>query len=196
MKHHKVAQLAENAYSSSKEDFAQWIWENHVQFVARKAEELSKKFDANEDLAVAGAWLHDFGDAFAYRHSQEHEEVSKIEATKVLEASGYSSKEVQEILEVIIEPHSCRDGNVPQTKEGQILATADALAHLETDFYIQFTWMHLPKGKSYKEFIDWVNEKLDRDYTKKIFFEEIKDQTKDRYKILKEVFKKNDYINL
>jgi len=190
MRHHQVAQLTERAYSSSKEDFARWSWENHVQFVARKTEELSKKFNANEDLAVASAWLHDFGDAFVDRHSQEHEEASTKEAVRVLNESGYSNEEIQEILEIIIEPHSCMDGNLPQTKEGKILATADALAHLATDFYVQFTWKHIPEEKSYEEFIDWVNEKLERDFNKKIFFEEIKDQIKNRYEMLKELFRK------
>lgn len=190
MKHHKVAQLVENVYTSSKEDFAQWMWQNHLQFVAKKAEELSQKFGANEDLAVAGAWLHDFGDAFVHRHSDKHEEISVNEAKKVLKRVGYSGNEVQEILEVIIEPHSCKDGNFPMTIEGKVLATADALAHLTTDFYIQFTWKHLPEGKSYEEFTDWVNDKLERDFNNKIFFDEIKSLVKTRYEVLKEVFKK------
>ncbi len=191
MKHHKVAQLVGNTYTSSKEDFTQWMWQNHLQFVAKKTEELSQQFGANEDLAVAGAWLHDFGDAFVHRHSAEYEKISELEAIKVLKESGYSEKETQEILRIIIEPHSCKDGNSPQTIEGKVLATADALAHLITDFYIQVTWKHLPEGKSYEEFIDWVNEKLQRDFNNKIFFDDIKDLVKTRYEVLKEVFKKN-----
>ena len=190
MKHQKVAQLVEKAYTSSKEDFAQWMWNNHLQFVARKTEELAKRFGANEDLAVAGAWLHDFGDAFVHRHSGEHEEASVNEAKKVLHEAGYSVDEMQEVLEVIIEPHSCKDDNLPTTIEGKVLATADALAHLTTDFYIQFTWKRLPENKSYSEFVDWVNEKLNRDFYKKIFFEEIKDEVKNRYQSLLEVFSK------
>lgn len=190
MKHHKVAQLTETAYTSSKDEFALWMWHNHLQFVAKNAEELSQKFNANEDLAVAGAWLHDFGDAFIDRHAQEHENISQVEASRVLKESGYSDSEIKEVIEVIIEPHSCRAGNLPQTVEGKVLATADALAHLTTDFYVQFAWMHLPENKSYSEFINWVNEKLDRDFNKKIFFDEIKKEVESRYKALRQVFSK------
>ena len=192
MKHQKIAQLVEKAYTSSKEDFAQWMWKNHLQGVAHKTVELAKRFGANEDLAVAGAWLHDFGDAFVHRHSDEHEEVSVSKAKKVLLEAGYSGDETQEVLEVIIEPHSCKDGNIPTTIEGKILATADALAHLTTDFYVQYAWKHLPQNKSYDEFINWVNEKLDRDYNKKIFFEEIREEVKNRYRSLLEVFSKTN----
>lgn len=192
MKHHKVAQLVKNAYLSSKEDFARWMWENHLQLVARKAEELSKQFEANEDLAVAGAWLHDFGDAFVHRHSEEHEAISMSESKKVLQEAGYLSDEIEEVLVAIIGPHSCKEGKLPTTLEGKILATADALAHLTTDFYVQFTWEHLPENKSYEEFLHWVNEKLDRDFHRKIFFDEVREEVKYRYKSLSEVFRKTN----
>lgn len=195
MRYQKVARLVERAYLSSKEDFAQWSWQNHVQFVAENAEALSREEGANEDLTVAGAWLHDFGDVFVDRHAREFEEVSKTESIKVLKESGYSDEEIREVLEVIIEPHSCKGENLPRTIEGKVLATADALAHLNTDFYIQFAWKHIPAGKTYGEFIEWVNEKIERDYNKRIFFEEVKAGAEDRYKSLKEVFGKALYFD-
>lgn len=187
-RHHQLAQLVEKSYLNSNQEFGRWMWHNHLQFVAHKAEELAQRFNANEDLAVAGAWLHDFGDAFVDRFSPEHEEVSTTEAKKVLHQANYTDSEIQEILDVIIAPHSCKNGLLPQTLEGKVLATADALAHFQTDFYLQFTWMHLPQGKTYPEFIEWVNEKLERDYTIKIFFEAVRAEVKDRYLALKEVF--------
>jgi len=91
-KHQKVAQLVEKAYLLSRNDFARWMWNNHLQFVASKAEELSNKLNANADLAVADAWLHDFGDGFINRHDKRHEEISELEATKVLNEAGYSKR--------------------------------------------------------------------------------------------------------
>jgi len=91
-------------------------------------------------------------------------------------------------LDVIIAPHSCRNGNLPQTVEGKILATADAITHLSKDFYLQFAWMHLPEEKTYTEYKEWVNEKLNRDFNIKLFFPEIKAEMKDRHEALIEVF--------
>jgi HD superfamily phosphodiesterase len=188
MRRHQIAKLVEQTYLSSKQNIALWMWQNHLQFVAQKALELSDKFNANADLVVAGAFLHDFGDAFVSRHASNHEEVSKEEAIKVLQKADYSPQEIQEILEKVIAPHSCYEGNMPETLEGKVLATADALAHLITDFYVQFAWKNMPDGKSYQEFLVWVSEKLERDFNDKIFFEEIRDEVREKYLALKLVF--------
>ncbi len=187
-KYEKVAELVEKAYVACDEDFGTWMWKNHVPVVAQKAEQLSIKYGADLDLSVAGAYLHDFGDAFMYRFAENHEEVSETKAREVLVTSGYSEDEIHTILEKVIAPHSCKDGFLPETIEGKILATADALAHLTTDFYLQFAWKHIPEGKTYTEFSTWVTEKLDRDFNRKIFFEEIKEEVRYRYDALMEVF--------
>lgn len=187
-KHQKVAELVKQAYESSSEEFAQWVWNNHVPLVAQKTEELAERFNANEDIAVAGAWLHDFGDVFIHRHAYEHHEISKIEAIKVLREVGYSDEEVKKVLEEVILPHSCKDGLFPTTIEGKVMATADALAHLTSDFYVQLAWKHFPDGKDYPEFLTWVDEKLERDFNAKIFFEEVKNEVHYRYDALKQVF--------
>jgi len=184
----KVEELVKTAYTSSKADFAQWIWANHLPLVANKAKELSQKYDANSDIVVAAAWLHDFGDAFTNRHADNHEEISKNEAIKILQKCEYTIKEISYIMSEVIAPHSCKEGYLPKTVEGKILATADSLAHLNSDLYIQFTWKHLPENKNYQEYLIWVAEKLERDFHIKIFFEDEKKSVQNRYDSLKEVF--------
>ncbi len=185
----KLHSFVKLAYTSSPQEFAHWSWENHLQVVAKKAQELSAQFSANEELAVAGALLHDFGDAFVHRHSSDHQQISETQVKLVMQSSGYTTDEINIILNQIIKPHSCKNGLLPSTLEGKVVATADALTHLETDFYLQFVWMHLPEGLSYQQYLIWVNEKLDRDFSVKIFFDEIRLKIKDRYTALKEVYK-------
>lgn len=187
-RHSKLAKLIEEAYLNSKEDFALWMWNNHLQIVARKAQEMAIKFQAKEDLAVAGAWLHDFGDAYVDRHDPKHEEFCTKESSRVLALAGYSTDEIKEILEVIIKPHSCKNGLFPQTLEGKVMASADAWAHLMSDFYLQFAWLNLPDNSTYAEYKTWVNEKIDRDFNAKIFFPEIKKEVETRYLALKNIF--------
>lgn len=189
-KHSQVAKLVAKAYEQAQEDFGQWMWSNHVPIVAQITEELSEKYSANADIAVAGAWLHDFGDAFVYRFHEKHDEISEKKALEVLQQAGYSDSEVEKVMQEVIAPHSCRDNTMPTTIEGKVMATADALAHLTTDFYLQFAWKHIPEGKTYHEFLEWVSEKLDRDFNKKIFFEEIQQNIHGRYDALIEVFVK------
>lgn len=187
-KHILVAQLVKEAYEGSQEWFGQWMWKNHVPVVAKKSQELAERFGANSNLAVAGALLHDFGDAFVHRNSEEHNKISKDKSRQILEKAGYSSEEIEEVLEIIIAPHSCRNDFLPTTLEGKILATADALAHLTTDFFVHFTWMHLPENKTFEEYREWVTTKIDHDFNKKIFFDEVRAEVKDRVEALKEVF--------
>lgn len=188
MKHQKLKQLVEQAYLASSHDFSQWSWANHVPLVAEKALDLAQKLSADVDIAVAGALLHDFGDAFVYRFDSTHEMVSEKESTRVMKQAGYTDEQIAVVLTDVIPPHSCHDDNLPQTLEAQILATADAWAHLSSDFYLQFAWKHLPEGKTFPEFVTWAREKIERDYRRKIFFDEVRDELADRYNALTKIF--------
>lgn len=191
-----VQKLVEDSYNSSPISFAHWMWNNHVKIVVRFAEELGSKHKANLDLLMAGALLHDFGDAFVQRKSRDFDDNSKTKSIEILHNAGYSDNEITEVLEKVIAPHSCKKGILPITLEGKILATADAMAHLSTDFYVQFTWMHLPENKTYTEFIEWLKEKITRDYDKKIFFDEIRIELKPRFDALMKVFINNKVKNI
>lgn len=185
----KLSQLVTDAYRRAESEWGQWVFANHVPVVAAQTQELANRYGADPTIAVAGALLHDFGDAFVHRHAPEHAEVSDRESMAVLKEAGYSDKQITKVIRDVILPHSCKDGFLPTTIEGKIMATADALAHLTTDFYLQFTWKHLPEGKNYQQHREWVIQKLERDFHTKIFFEEVRSEVSDRYLALKEVFK-------
>ena len=71
--------------------------------------------------------------------------------------------------------------------EGKILATSDALAHLQTNFYYDFKKMGWPQNIKPEDFNDWVITKVDRDFNKKIFFKEVQEEVKPIYeKLMKE----------
>lgn len=77
LKYQKVAELVEQQYSQSEQEFAQWMWKYHVPVVAKNTEELAARYGADVDIAVAGAWLHDFGDAFVHRHAEDHDVICR-----------------------------------------------------------------------------------------------------------------------
>lgn len=187
-KHQKVAELVQKVYTNSDQEFAQWMWTHHVPVVAKEAEALALRFGADPDIAVAGAWLHDFGDAFVDRHDNEHEHITLQKTVEILTTADYTESEIQRVLNEVIAPHSCKNGVFPTTIEGKVMASGDALAHLTTDFYVQFCWMHLPEGKTYDQYLSWVAEKLERDFHSKIFFEEVKSEVRQKYVALKLVF--------
>lgn len=181
----KVAAL----YAEQNFDGAEWLpwaYENHVCVVAKNASRLSAMFGANEEFSVAGALLHDIADTVIDRNDDTHEEKSIDIAKTILLEEGFSEKDIEFILKEVIAPHSCSDV-LPTTLEGKVLATADGMSHFQTSFYMYFAWQHWGKGgevENFEEFKDWANRKIEKDFNKKIFFEEIKKEIEPFYKAL------------
>ena len=182
----KVKKLYE-AKDPNRADWADWLYENHVFVVAKYARELSKRFGVGNDLAEAAAMLHDCADAVMGRFANSHEEKSLVLARHFLNESGFTAEEIELVVEDAIANHSCYPGHLPQTQEGKIMATADAKAHLDTDFYY-FCNQQLSEQKSPTEIKIWLAEKIDRDFNAKIFFPEIRAELKASYLALKKDF--------
>jgi aromatic ring-opening dioxygenase catalytic subunit (LigB family) len=164
-----------------------WAYPNHVLVVADLAEKIAKAHDANVTFAVAGALLHDIADAVMARKSENHEAESLKLAGQLLQETGFSAEDTGFILHEIIEPHSCKD-LMPTKLEGKVVATADGAAHFLTDFYPHFCWQHYGPKDDYQVFKDWMLQKMEKDFTKKLFFEDIKQEVAPHYEALKLVF--------
>ena len=171
---------------ASADPFVHWGYEHHVLVVARAAGELSKRFRADEELAVAGALLHDIADAVMDREDPAHERECRAIAARLLAQAGYGARETVEVIERIIAPHSCKE-LLPQTHEAKILATADAVAHLTTDFYLYFCWAHFG-ASDFAGFKRWVCAKIERDFSRKIAFDEVRAAVRPRYEALRTLF--------
>lgn len=182
----KVKDLYEVKYLG-RADWADYLYDSHIFVVAKYARALSERFGVKNDLAEAAAMLHDIADAIMSRSDEQHEEESIKIARQFLLESCYSSDEIKIIVDDAIENHSCRGDSLPQTIEGQIMVTADAKAHLDTDFY--FVAREKVKGvKTNEEFKAWCQEKIDRDFNQKIFFPEIKKELREVYEARKTKF--------
>lgn len=180
--------LVNELYLSSSRDMGKWMWQNHVQWVANKAVGLAKKYNADQDKVYVGALLHDISDIWLERDEAGFEEKCEEIGREILNKVGFSEADVNDILDNIVEPHSCYPGNLPQTIEGKCLASADAMFHLVTDFFPQFSWKHLPGSLDYNDWIMWVTEKIERDFNNKIFFDDEKREVELHYQALKRVY--------
>lgn len=167
-----------------RDQWADWLYKNHVFVVSKHAKHLAKKYAANEELCEAAAILHDIADAQMSRDKSDHEQRSLDLARELLESSDYSKSEIEIIVDDACRWHSCRPGNpLPATDVGKILATADALAHIENDkFYAHFKKWFEKQGRENN--VEKSLEKLNRDYHTKILFEEIKEEYKSKYENL------------
>lgn len=187
-----LKQNVEKLYTSgdAKADvWVDWAYPNHVLVVADLTEKIAKKQEANVELAVAGALLHDIADAVMARRSPNHESESLKLAGKMLQESGFSANDTAFVVNEIIKPHSCKE-LIPTTLEGKVMATADGAAHFLTDFYPLFCWRHYGPKDDYQAFKDWMRAKLEKDFTKKLFFDDIKQEVMPHYEALKLTFLK------
>lgn len=165
-----------------------WAYPNHVQVVAKNAQRIAEEQGANAEFCVAGALVHDIADAVMSRFSQGHEKESLKIASEILERCGYDEQDRHVIVNEIIAPHSCSH-TMPTTLEGKVLATADAMAHFQTDFFLYFTWQHLG-GKDLPSLKKWVLTKIEKHFHKKIFFEKYRQEVESEYKATKLLFSK------
>lgn len=136
-------------------DWATWLADNHVWVAADYATDLAKRYDANEELARVAALLHDVADVKMNR-GDEHEAESLRLARELMHEAGYDEAEVKLVVDDAIRYHGCHGDERPASVEGQILATADSLAHLKTDFYVYATWAFSRDGRSLEEIKAWT----------------------------------------
>lgn len=182
----KVASLYQTK-QPGRADWADWIYDQHVPCVAAYAREVAESHGANPELAEASGWLHDIADIKMTRRDEGHEEESLKIAREVMEECGYSKEEVELVVDDAIRHHSCYNHTRPASPEGQALATADALAHLKTDFYV-FACMMLAKEMSLEKFKSWVLDKIERDFNDKICFDDIRESARPDYEVIKNLF--------
>lgn len=168
--------------------WADWLAENHVFVVADHATTLAERFGADKELARAAAMLHDIADAKMSRFTDSHAEVSLEIARDLLQQTGFNEDEIKLIVDDAIRYHSCHDDEAPQSPEGKVLAAADSIAHLASDFYVFAVWIFSKDGKSIEQIKEMVQKKLDRDFHNKILFDEIKDEYRTNYEVLKQLF--------
>lgn len=171
----------------NRAEWAAWLADNHVFVVADYATGLAKKYGANEELARVAALLHDIADVKMKRSDPTHEEVSLQMAREIMQEAEYSDADIKLVVDDAIRFHSCHGDERPASTEGKILATADSLAHLKTDFYVFATWA-LGRDSTLVEIKEWVLKKIDRDLNNKILFDDIREEVMPDYKLIKELF--------
>jgi putative nucleotidyltransferase with HDIG domain len=169
-----------------RDEWASWLGDNHVFVVADYATELAKNYGANEELARAGSLLHDIADVRMKRSDDAHEAESLRMARELMKEAGYAEDDVKLVVDDAIRYHSCHGDEHPESVEGKILSTADSMAHLKTDFYLYAAWAH--GGWSLEKLKQWTLKKIERDLNIKIFFNDVREDVRPDYEIIKELF--------
>lgn len=177
----KIKKEVERECKTNKE-LPQWFYSDHLLMVERNSIWLLKQQPkADKEIVLLGVWLHDLQRVRGLKG--DHQAIGAREAGKVMKEYGYSSDMIKEVKAIIL-THSCSKKR-PTRLEGKILATADAMSHYYNDFYLRIA---VTGQRDLKEFKEWVLEKLDRNYNKKIFFASAKKKIKPRHDLYKKAF--------
>lgn len=175
-------------YESATTTMGNWMWRNHTQWVAEKAKKLAEKYGADTEKVYCAALLHDLGDSHYERDHADFDTWSWESAKAILKKAGFKHDGRKQIMEAV-RTHSCHPGHLPTAQEGKVLATADAMWHLQTNFFPVICYMNRPDNThTYAEWQNWFNIKIERDFGVKIFFDDEKAEVTDDYEALKKVF--------
>ena len=177
-----------NAKHTDRADWADWMLEGHVIPVANASREVAARFGGDPELAEAAGLLHDIADAVMKRENPMHEAKSLEMARMFLEKVGFTNGEIEIVVDDAIAKHSCHGEVRPSTKEGKALAAGDAVVHIKSDFY-DYAESRIKEFLAAEQISAWVLPKLDRDFTKKISYDSLREEVRPGYELLKERFK-------
>ena len=168
-------------------EWADWLYANHVFVVADIAGKLADKYGANKEVAMAAAMLHDIADTVMKRENPKHEEKTSEIAKKLLKETGFKDDEIKIIIDDAMRFHSCYGNERPQSLEGKVMAAADAVSHLQSDFY-PHARVAFSRTKSAEELENWALVHIEKDFNNKIAFEEVKESVRADYEKLRDSF--------
>lgn len=158
-----------------------WFYEEHLLVVEKLATALCDLHpEANREAVMLMVWFHDVGRA--HGHNADHDLYGADYARQLL-SKQHIDQDLIELVALGCQTHSCEDHGLPQSLEGKILATADAMSHFNEGFFLRLlsTWSreidstHYPelnRTVSFAQIKKKLYEKIERDLSVKIFFDE------------------------
>lgn len=170
-------------------------WKYHILPVVKYAKKLAKIYKADEEIIELAALLHDIGRIKF--HDEDHHISGAAETEKILKEYDYSIEVIKEVKHCV-ESHRGSQDIKQKTISAKIIANADAMAHFDTlpIFFYWRKWM-----KSFEEVVKFVDEKIERDWNKKITLPEAKIMMEKKYKAIRllidtlKEYRKQDKVN-
>jgi len=155
-------------------------WKYHIVPVVNYSKKLAKTIGVNEEIAELAALLHDIGRMVS--EDENHHLTGLPVAEKILKKYNYSRKVIDEVKHCI-ESHRGSKDIKPRTKTAQIISNADVMAHF--DNFPVLIFFGSKKEFKFEEIIKWLDNKIERDWRKKLTIPEAKEMMKEKYKAIR-----------
>lgn len=156
---------------SSDPCMREWFYSGHVLVVADYAACIAVREGINPRIPVLASLLHDCARTMGITDEPMLTDQSEAMVRQVLSQTSLETTDIDHICQVM-QVHSCRGTVRPNTPAGRVMTTADAMAHLMTDFYFILPFKGwLTAADDFSGYKGWVREKTQRDFQNKIAFE-------------------------
>jgi len=162
----------------------------HIKAVVKNAEKLADLYNADKEVVLIAAWLHDVASITDKEYYEEHNIYGANIAQEILEEKGYPQDKL-ELVKKCIRNHRRNVVEERTTKEEICVTDADAISHFD-NLPALFFFTYMVKKKDLKEGIDFVREKLGRSYQK--LSEESQKIYKEKYDQVMEMLKDEENI--
>ena len=159
----------------------EWDWKSHIESVVKYSKLLAKKLDADEEICEISAWLHDIKKIKGEK--EKHHVHGSEEAAEILKRYNYPEDRIEKIKHCIL-THSSDKNYMPESKEAQIVASADALSHFDNFLALAFVVYNL-KNHSIEEGREWLIKKYETCWDKLELVPEAKEIAKEKYDAIK-----------
>ena len=147
----------------------------HIEAVVKNAEILADKYNADKEVCIIAAWLHDIASITDYDLYEEHHIHGAKIADEILKQFKYDENKIEIVKNCILNHRESVD-NKRLSKEEQIIADADAISHFDSIPSLLYL-AYKEKKMSIEDGAKFVKSKLERSYNKlsdesKRFYEE------------------------
>ena len=147
----------------------------HIKAVVKNAEILANKYNADKEVCIIAAWLHDIASITDYNLYEEHHIYGAKMAEEILKKFKYDNNKIELVKSCILN-HRGSIENKRLSKEEQIIADADAISHFDSIPSLLYL-AYKEKNLSIEDGANFVKNKLERSFNKlsedsKIFYEE------------------------
>ena len=174
-KKQKVIELAKKIHE--KGDF-----NHHILSVVKNSVLLAKRLNADEEVVEVSAYLHDITRGYNTKDDNDHHITGAREAARILKEIGYNPEFIKKVEHCIL-AHRGRSNLEPETKEAEIVACADAMSHFDT--FLDLVPIFSKDAGSFEAGIISLEEKIERDWNKKLRIPEAKEIVKEKYNAIR-----------
>lgn len=170
-----------------KEKYDEVDFKYHILPVVKNAMLLAKKLNADLKVVEMAAYLHDVGRPIKrdgsekFKRDNEHHVIGAEKSKEFLKKLGYDNEFIEKVSHCIL-AHRGRKGPDPETKEAEIVACADGMAHFDT--FLDLFKFFLTTGLSFEETVIEIEKKTERNWNKKLTIPEAKEIVKDKYEAI------------